>query len=362
MTHNYLSALNVWLLLNPMHLCCDWTMKSVPLLESLTDARNGATMALYATLLALAFKAAASRRSDCPVITLGLSLLIFPFLPATNCFFFVGFVVAERILYIPSLGFCILVAYGMCKLHESLSTQTSDLARYLVYISFLVLVVSHCGRTVLRNEDWKNEYRLFSSGIKVFPNNGKLLNNFAHVLEGENRYAEALEYFLKATLIQPDDLGAYLNVGRAYASLQKSHLAEEYFRKAKDLLPRAEVGQTGVLHARIAPSHLSVFLNLGNLISQNKSRLAEAEELYRQAIAMRPDYVEAYINRAEILLKMNRTTEAEKVYKMALHFDTRNPDIYYNVSARSLASCLAWHFSVHSIVRLANGLSFPPLS
>ncbi|CAG2111700.1 unnamed protein product [Medioppia subpectinata] len=38
-------------------------------------------------------------RTDC--ITMALSLLIIPFIPATNLFFYVGFVIAERILYIP---------------------------------------------------------------------------------------------------------------------------------------------------------------------------------------------------------------------------------------------------------------------
>ena len=41
-----------------------------------------------------------------------VSLLLFPFLPASNLFFPVGFVVAERVLYIPSMGFSLLVAVG----------------------------------------------------------------------------------------------------------------------------------------------------------------------------------------------------------------------------------------------------------
>jgi protein O-mannosyl-transferase len=42
--------------------------------------------------------------------------MVLPFLPASNLFFPVGFVVAERVLYIPSMGFCIMVAYGWSKL------------------------------------------------------------------------------------------------------------------------------------------------------------------------------------------------------------------------------------------------------
>jgi hypothetical protein len=39
-----------------------------------------------------------------------------PFIPASNLFFPVGFVVAERVLYVPSMGFCILVAHGWQKI------------------------------------------------------------------------------------------------------------------------------------------------------------------------------------------------------------------------------------------------------
>ena len=40
-------------------------------------------------------------------------LLVIPFLPAMNIFFRVGFVIAERNLYIPSIGFCMLTVHGV---------------------------------------------------------------------------------------------------------------------------------------------------------------------------------------------------------------------------------------------------------
>ena len=46
-------------------------------------------------------------------LTLGLVLLVVPFLPACNLFFRVGFVVAERVLYLSSAGYCLLLAYAL---------------------------------------------------------------------------------------------------------------------------------------------------------------------------------------------------------------------------------------------------------
>ncbi len=75
--------------------------------------------------------------------------------------------------------------------------------------------------------------------------------------------------------VQPDDLGAHINVGRTYNNLQLFSEAEGAYRKALALLPPVKPGQSYT--ARIAPSHLNVFINLGNLISKDDSRLMEAD-------------------------------------------------------------------------------------
>jgi len=47
---------------------------------------------------------------------MSLVLIVVPFLPASNLLFRVGFVIAERNLYLPSTGFVLLVALGIQKL------------------------------------------------------------------------------------------------------------------------------------------------------------------------------------------------------------------------------------------------------
>lgn len=80
---------------------------------------------------------------------------------------------------------------------------------------------------------------------------------------------------------------------------------------------------------------MNVFVNLANLIAKNATRLEEADLLYRQAISMRADYTQAYINRGDVLIKLNRTKEAQEVYERALFYDSNNPDIYYNVNIKN---------------------------
>lgn len=47
------------------------------------------------------------------LVLFSLALLVVPYLPASNLLFPVGFVIAERILYLPSMGACLLVAMAM---------------------------------------------------------------------------------------------------------------------------------------------------------------------------------------------------------------------------------------------------------
>lgn len=100
-------------------------------------------------------------------LTMATALLVIPFLPATNVFFYVGFVIAERILYIPSFGFCLLVAIGV----ESLMKRKT--LRLITKIALSILLMSFSLRTFVRNIDWLSEENLYRAGIAINPPKGK---------------------------------------------------------------------------------------------------------------------------------------------------------------------------------------------
>nr|NVI79182.1 putative transmembrane and TPR repeat-containing protein CG4050-like protein [Cucujiformia] len=208
-------------------------------------------------------------------------------------------------LYMPSMGFCMLIAFGWSIIYEKINKNLS-------WCMLSVLIITHATKTHFRNWDWQDEYSIFMSGLRVNQRNAKLFNNVGHALESQAKYQDALIFFKTAVSVQEDDVGAHINVGRTYNHLKMFKEAEEAYLKAKSLLPKAKPGES--YQARIAPNHLNVFVNLANLISKNSTRLEEADMLYRQAISMRADYTQAYINRGDILIKLNRTKEAQEVY------------------------------------------------
>ncbi|KAG8201524.1 hypothetical protein JTE90_011199 [Oedothorax gibbosus] len=328
LTYGYLWSVNAWLLLFPCNLCCDWTMSTVPLVSSFCDLRNVATLGLVACGLLVVrgvFKMEEEARVS---LIVSFSMLVVPFLPASNLFFPVGFVVAERVLYIPSMGFCMILAQGWNILWEKRAYKQFAAA------GILFLLAVHVIKTIRRNEDWQSEYTLYNSALSVNQRNAKLFNNMGRVLESMDKHQDALNHYTEAMRIQPDDVRGYLNTGRVLTHLRRYEEAERIYLRAKSLFlggggsPEAARREEEV---RVTPNHLQVFLNLAFLISRNDSRLEEADALYKEAITLRSDFTNAYLNRGDVLLKMNRTKEAEAMYQRALEFDDSNPDLYFNL-------------------------------
>lgn len=121
-------------------------------------------------------------------------MLVIPFLPASNIFFNVGFVLAERTLYIPSAGYCLLVVIGLQKLYNHVPVQ------YLL-LTYVALISLFFVKSWIRSDQWKTETTLFRSALHVCPLNAKVHYNIAkNAADAGNstlaqyEYEEALRY------------------------------------------------------------------------------------------------------------------------------------------------------------------------
>ena len=100
----YLPAFNVGLLLWPVQLSFDWSMDAVTPISNWSDPRNVVTLSFYVMISYTIAQTTKNRQ-----LLQALALVVIPFIPASNMFFYVGFVVAERVLYLPSIGFCLIL-------------------------------------------------------------------------------------------------------------------------------------------------------------------------------------------------------------------------------------------------------------
>lgn len=121
-------------------------------------------------------------------------MLVIPFLPASNIFFNVGFVLAERTLYIPSAGYCLLVVIGLQKLYNRVPVQ------YLL-LTYVALISLFFVKSWIRSDQWRTETTLFRSALHVCPLNAKVHYNIAkNAADAGNstlaqyEYEEALRY------------------------------------------------------------------------------------------------------------------------------------------------------------------------
>ncbi|XP_025926176.1 transmembrane and TPR repeat-containing protein 1 [Apteryx rowi] len=306
LTYSYLLAFNAWLLLAPITLCYDWQVGSIPLIESVWDARNLATVFLVLVLMLLSLHCiAAFKKLEHKEVLVGLLFLVFPFIPASNLFFRVGFVVAERVLYMPSMGYCILFVHGLRKLSAWL-----DKWRITLLTLFALVLLLFSWKTVKQNEIWLSRESLFSSGVKTLPHNAKVHYNYANFLKDQGRNIEAIYHYKTALKLYPRHASALNNLG----TLTKDVVdAKDYYRRALQLNPQ----------------HNRALFNLGNLL-KSQGKKEEAIILLRDSIKYGPEFADAYSSLASLLAEQERFKEAEEVYKAGIENCPESSDLHNN--------------------------------
>lgn len=123
---------------------------------------------------------------------MAIALAIIPFLPASGIIK-LGFVIAERVLYIPSVGFCLLIAIGferLCKV-----VQSAAVARTMLYMGMIGVLMMFAMKTRQRAHEWTTEQLLFTSAIRVCPDNAKVYYNIGRLATDRRT---AFQYYSKA--------------------------------------------------------------------------------------------------------------------------------------------------------------------
>ena len=193
-------------------------MNTIPPISSLWDPRNVLTLAAFGGLALLSWLAMTSPSAKLkrPLIT-ALLLLVLPFLPASNLFFPVGFVVAERVLYTPSMGFCMLVALGAWQLRKYSSS--------LLKVCVMSLALMHSAKTLARNRDWHSSRALFQSAVTVSPTNGKMWSNWGAQISDRGNKSLAIEMFKQSIRVEPLFVTAYSNLAYTLREVREMRAA-----------------------------------------------------------------------------------------------------------------------------------------
>ncbi|XP_053600294.1 protein O-mannosyl-transferase TMTC1-like [Plodia interpunctella] len=296
MTFCYLAAFNWWLLLCPWSLSHDWQMGSVPLIASGWDPRNLLTCAAFGALLLLCYRCIADLevQRHTPAV-IGLLLLVIPFVPASNLLVTVGFVIAERVLYIPSVGSVIITAYGV-----QLMWYSKPGTKVCLVVGLAVLAASGVARTYRRNADWRDRATLLRVDLATLPQNAKLHYNLGNFLRETEQQEGAIKHYKEALRLWPSYASAHNNMGTLVAG---SDNAEQHF-----------------LHAiKFNKNHVNAHYNLGKLYKKS-GRSHQAIAMLEKCIWLQPKFVQAHVE----LLSLKPERDKKMILTKLLELDPSN--------------------------------------
>lgn len=215
------------LLIVPHPLVYDYSFNSISLVDFTSIQVIITVIAIVGLLVwrVLQFKNNADIENQ--ILTLMLGFTILPLVPVSNFIFIIGSTMAERFLFIPSLGLCLLSMWFFGKLLDKLT-----LNKPFIYWGFGLLVVAAFGaKTFDRNKDWKDDETLFAADIEHLPNNAKAHHNLANIYrdkaEAATNQAQKVTYYESAARLIEQALAIYeaqefqRDLGQIYGELGK---------------------------------------------------------------------------------------------------------------------------------------------
>ena len=232
---------------------------------------------------------------------------------------------SERFLFMPSVGFSLIVAYLGWKGYEKYPAVIKGI--------FALAMIGMIGKTVTRNMVWKDNYTLFTTDVHTSTRSAKILNaaggtksNRASRMEDGPKKSkllkEAIQHTTQALVVHPNYKNAMLIQGNSYFYNKEFEKAAGSYGQILSLYPGDVDGE----------SNLAVALrDAGKYYGEQKQDLVNAEKYLRRSLAIRPNDVET--NRLLGVtngIKRNHT-EAIKYFKKVAELQPNNASAYVNL-------------------------------
>jgi hypothetical protein len=282
LTALHIQAVYIWKLIYSFNFCCDYGFNTIPMIESLNDVRNLETLVWAVGLLFLITQGLRNAREERdPRLLMGLAWILAPLLPASHIIP-LGTVLAERLLYVPSLGYSILIGLGV----EQLFTEKYKLKLNVAGPIFVVILSVYANTIIQRNQDWKSNETLWAADHASHPQNVKMATTHAKaVLRTTGNHEMAWHITSKAYEILPTDMPNLVIYAKATAF---SKAGGRNLTKAHELLD----GGIELLEERnhFKSRDFDVYSTKASLLTREK-RYKEAKPLMVKAaeIASRTD-------------------------------------------------------------------------
>jgi tetratricopeptide (TPR) repeat protein len=285
-------------------------------------------------------------KKDKKLFAFGILFYLLSLAVAANVLILIGCTMAERFLYIPSLGFCILVTYGIFRIfpenkgkRKVTGLVSLILGNKWVCLIALLILVPFSVQTIARNPDWKNNDTLFVADANSAPGSNRVKTNYGCVLlqkydknspDKEQNLAylnKAIAEFDAAIKIDPNHPTAYFDMGVALYEKNDYNGAIDNLKNSIRLDPHDPKPYTtlGNAYYRIhdysnAIINLKKSIELKNISAETYNFLGgsyfgtgdfrDAVDAYQKAIGMDPKNTELFQNLGSVYGAMGDYTAA----------------------------------------------------
>jgi hypothetical protein len=173
----------LWLLLWPDRLSCDYSYNQIPLVTWRFDnwEDGKALLALLVCAGAAVLALACYRRSK-PVFFF-IAFFFAALAPTANLVMPIGTIMAERFLYLPSIGFAGCLVWAGWAGYRHFGTRWPA-ARVVALAALALVCLGLSARTFARNADWLDERSLWASAARFCPASYKVHQHVAAALAG----------------------------------------------------------------------------------------------------------------------------------------------------------------------------------
>jgi len=229
----------------------------------------------------------------------------------------ISWIVAERYVYLGSIGIFAIVAVAIQRLGTLLTKDTSGMAErtpprwtesqtvsLLILVPILVLLSF---RTIARNADWKNQDTLWLATAKTSPSSPQNHNNLGDYYGRHGDFQSSIEEFQMAIKLNPRYADAYHNLANTYQQIGEVDKAIENYKKS------LEFG-----------SHLWQSHQALAAIFFDQEKYEQALPEIEKAILINPQNSNLYVNLAVVYLKLNDSQNAQNALNTALQLDPQN--------------------------------------
>src|SRR3989338_4505168 len=266
------------------------------------------------------------------IIVFGIFFFLITLLPVDNIIPIVN-PFAERYLYLPSVGFAIIIGSILSCLPVR-STQTGLMAHsswrvthhssLIAHCSLLIIIISLYSFAVIqRNKIWLYYYSLWSDSIIKMPESSRAHTGIGIVYLKQGRLNEAMQENLTALKLSSDNVDAHINLGNIYFSQGRlSESLQEYLSTLK-----------------LSPDNVDAHINLGNIYF-TQGLLNESLQEFLTALNLNPDDIVIRYNLGNVYLKQGRIEGAIQEYLNVLKLKPDNAQVHYNLGIAYIAKGL----------------------